>query len=205
MKISSNFALFYGILLGDGCLFRYENARYICVTCDLHSDKPMFSKLLPIIEKIRGKPVKVRERTKEGKIEIQFSDKELFQKIANHGFPIGKKGTDLIISDQMLPFYKKIIQGYFATDGCLVITNNNGILYPRIEFSSISKKLLNQVNCFLIKEGINSKVYLSKTYQNSWNDLYRIQINGKKQLKLFKKVIGFFNPKHESRSKLFLK
>ena len=80
-------------------------------------------------------------------------------------------------------------------------------LYDRFSkfYLNISKKLLNQVNCFLIKEGINSKVYLSKTYQNSWNDLYRIQINGKKQLKLFKKVIGFFNPKHESRSKLFLK
>ena len=197
MKITKNFAILYGILLGDGCLSNTSKARYICITCDRYSDKELFKKLTPIIEKIRGKKIQIKDRGTHGTIEIKFSDKKMFETFKKIGFPVGKKGVNLFIPKIFKNHLKEVIQGHFATDGCVVITNNNGIRYPRIEFSSISKGLLEQINKYLINSNIRSKIYLSKRYTNGWNNLYRIQINGKKQLCIFEEKIGFFNPKHK--------
>ncbi|MFH1683151.1 MAG: LAGLIDADG family homing endonuclease [Candidatus Woesearchaeota archaeon] len=152
---------------------------------------------------MRGKKIKVNKRQDYGKIEINFSDKSLFNKFKEAGFPVGKKGTGLRVPPNLLNNMKEIISGYFATDGSFVITSNNGTMYPRIEFSSISKLLLEQVKEYLDSLGISGKVYLSKKYKNGWCNLYRLQINGKKKLILFRKEIGFVNPKHEDRFKKF--
>ncbi|PIZ50590.1 hypothetical protein COY27_06625 [Candidatus Woesearchaeota archaeon CG_4_10_14_0_2_um_filter_33_13] len=197
MKITKDLALVYGVLLGDGCLSKIRNHSFISITCNIHSDKAFLEKIKPFLEKLRQKPIKLYERKKYGKIEINFSDKKLFNQFLKSSFPVGKKGPNLIVPDRMLPFLKEIINGYFATDGSLVITNNNGIKYPRLEFSSISKSLLQQVQKFLKTLEITGNIYISKRYSNNWNTLYRLQINGKTNLKLFKNNIGFINPKHE--------
>ena len=203
LKLDEETSLVYGILLGDGCLSQGEKYRSIVITCDANSDKPLFKKLVPILENLRKNKVKWRERKESNTIEINFSDKNLFNKYKSLGFPVGKKGK-LGLPNFDKESLKNVIKGYFATDGCLVITNNNGIKYPRLEFSSISKKLLIQIKEFLQSFGIKGNVYLSKTYTNNWNNLYRLQINGKNKLFLFREKIGFFNPKHEKRLEQFL-
>ena len=141
------------------------------------------------------------------KIAIRRSEEALCQAqkvycLKNIGFPVGKKGIKVKIPKEFpLKFYKYIIQGYFATDGCLVITNNNRTLYPRIEFSSISRQLLKQVLDYLNSTGMKGNLYLSHRYSNHWNDLYRIQFNGKNNLEVFLEKIGFVNPKHIEKYK----
>jgi len=63
--------------------------------------------------------------------------------------------------------------------------------------------LLEQVKIELDKFNIKGNVYLSKKYENNWNNLYRLQINGKKNLIKFREKIGFFNPKHEKKFQYF--
>jgi len=205
MRITKNFALMYGVLLGDGCLSRVGSARFVSVTCDLHTDKPFFDVIIPILSKLRGRQITIFERPDCGKIEVNFSDKILFNKFKDVGFPVGKKGTNLSIPNELQYFMKEITQGYFATDGCLVITNNNGIVYPRIEFSSISQNLLLQVKFYLDSLNIHGGIYISKRYSNGWNTLYRLQINGKKNLHKFRNHVGLINPKHKCRFKIFRK
>ena len=101
-----------------------------------------------------------------------------------------------------------IIRGFFATDGSLVLTDNNGILYPRIEANGISKNLLFEINNFLNSKGINCKFYKAKRikengfgYPLNRKEQYRLQINGKKNLKKFEKIIGFINPKQIEKLK----
>jgi len=196
--LDKDIALIYGTMLGDGCLSRVGKHHYFLEICgnikdDLHFLKKIKSKL----EKIRGKRIKIKKRLSLGKLEMSFSDKKTFLLFKNLGFPVGKKGTKVRIPDKFpLNLYKFIVQGYFATDGCLVITNNNGTLYPRIEFSSISKPLLKQILNYLNNIGMKGKLYLSHRYSNHWNDLYRIQFNGKKNLNVFLEKIGFVNTKH---------
>ncbi len=135
-----------------------------------------------------------------GSFQISFSDKLLFYDFVRHGFPIGRKGTELGFHDTLdEKTVKEIVFGYFATDGCLVIANNNGTKYPRIEFSSISKRLLSQVQLFLLKQGMRGGIYVSHLYANGNNPLYRLQYNGQKNLEIFRNEVGFMNPKHENK------
>lgn len=48
-------------------------------------------------------------------IEINFSDKNLFNLIQSLGFSVGKKGKRLYIPKIFNKYYKDIISGYFAT------------------------------------------------------------------------------------------
>ena len=200
-------ALIYGIMLGDGCLSKVGDHHYFLEICGhIEDDLDFLEKIKPIIERIRGRSVKIKKRPNLGKLEMNFSDKNVFFLFKSLGFPVGKKGTSLTIS----PFfkeesYKEIVKGYFATDGCLVITNNNGTLYPRIEFSSISKPLLIQVLSYLKKKGMSGGLYLSHKPKNNWNSLYRIQFNGKANLNKFIDVIGFINQKHTIKLEAYKK
>ena len=196
--ITEDLALVYGVMLGDGCLSKVGKYHYFIDVCGhVSDDLPFLKKVQLIMEKYRGKSIPIKKRIKYGKIEMNFCDKRLFLLFRNLGFPIGKKGIylsiPLVIPKRSMKF---IVQGYFATDGCLVIANNHGISYPRIEFASISKKLLQQVLDYLRSIGMTGNLYLTKSYENHWNDFYRIQFNGKNNLKLFIKKIGFANPKH---------
>lgn len=195
--INKDLANLYGILIGDGCLSRYSRARAIVITCNYYNDQPFFDKIvIPILAKIRKKKVVYKKRSKHGKIEINFSDKELFEYIKSLGFPVGKKkniSIPKIFFDHNLE--KDIISGIFATDGSLVITNNNGIMYPRIEFRSISIPLLEQIKQKLESIGMKGGLYPKFT---------RLQFNGYRNTKIFYKEVGFINPKHQTKYKNWL-
>ena len=212
MKVPSNksnkLALIYGILLGDGSLSKLSNKYYfISIVGNINDDLKFFEEIItPILKSFTGKEIKIRKRIKQRKIEVLFSNKDFLNLMNKLGFPIGKKGVKLRIPDSFQEAHLKyLIQGYFATDGCLVLTNNNGILYPRLEFSSISKTLLMDVLGYLTKVGMKGNIYISHKYNNHWNTLYRIQFNGKNNLKTFINKIGFVNSKHESKLEFYKK
>ena len=163
-----------------------------------------------MLERFRKKPVKILDYSHVGSIRVGFCDKNLFNKFLHVDFPIGKKGVSLSISKKFLKsniLLKYVVQGIFATDGSLVLTKNPNKYYPRVEFTSISRELMNQVNNYLSSLGINGKVYHKKILRKrnfNENDFYRIQLKGMRNLLLFKNKIGFVNPKHIQRFKLFL-
>ncbi|MBD3249658.1 hypothetical protein GF336_06450 [Candidatus Woesearchaeota archaeon] len=201
-SVEKDLALLYGVMLGDGCLSKSGRAHFIVVSGHMNDDINFFKKILPIFTKIRKKECKISYKKNENTIEINFSDKKLFDIFREIGMPIGKKGISLKISERFdKKLYNRLIKGYFATDGCLVITNNNGILYPRIEFSSISKKILTQTKSYLESIGMKGGLYISHQPNGKWNTLYRTQFNGKNNLEIFRSKIRFINPKHEEKYK----
>ena len=184
---SDKIALIYGILLGDGCLSKVGTTHYfISVVGGIKDDFEFLNEVVvPNLESLTNKKIKIRKRIKQRKLEILFTDRKLFEALNGIGFPIGKKGTKLKIPSFFNnKSFKHIIKGYFATDGSLVITNNNGIIYPRIEFSGISRQLLSQVLQHLTEKGMSGHLYTSKIYPNKkWNTLFRLQFNGKGNMK----------------------
>jgi hypothetical protein len=202
LKLDRNFAILYGILLGDGCLsLVQERKKFVVITGNKLDDIPFFEEIIqPIIKKQIGKDIPIKFRKNENTIDLNFVNSKLFDFISSYGFPIGKKGNKLFIPQE---FYNKnllkyVIRGFFATDGSLVLTNNHGTLYPRVEANGIAKDLIKEINTFLNLKGIKCSFYeakrkqiLSKNYQQQ----YRLQINGKMNLKKFVKEIGFVNPK----------
>ena len=200
MKINKDLALFYGILLGDGCISRSGNKWFVVITCSFYDDKKFFNKVvIPITKRLRRKDVRYRERKEYGKLEINFSDKNLFKKLNSIGFPIGKKlniKIPKVFFDYKLEKY--VISGIFATDGCLAMVNNNGVRYPRIEVQLNSFILLNQIKKFLINNGLKGNVY---KINGKSGTVYRLEFPGKNNLFKFRRKIGFINPKREEKFK----
>ena len=209
------FALFYGIMLGDGCLSQYKskygsNGYAVSITCSYKDDQEFFKEIvLPLTIFIRGKSINIKQRPKKGTIELNFNDKELFGKLKNY-FPVGKKGKDLKISNF---FYEKnlikfVLQGFFATDGSIVLTKNPNKLYPRLEAHVIHKKLIEQFYLYMTNLGFKGHMYECKRIkqESRWNvqDRYRFQFNGRDNLNLFHEKIGFVNPKHEKKYQDFI-
>ena len=167
----------------------------------MNDDVPFFETVIkPILKCLTNRDIPIKFRKVKKAIDFNFVNYRLFDFIHSFGFPIGKKGNKLFIPKV---FYKKkmvkyLLQGFFATDGSLVITDNNGTVYPRVEANGIARDLLIEINKFLNCKGIKCKFYESKRkyhfYPNSQQQ-YRLQINGRDNLKRFVKIIGFVNPK----------
>jgi hypothetical protein len=216
LDYEQKFALFYGIMLGDGCLSQYvdkaKRERFcISITGCASDDWPFYKYILTDLLKSFGrKSVSIKKRSNCGAIEINFPDKILFDKFHFYGFPIGKKGPALFIPSY---FYEKdlvglVVAGFIATDGSLVLTKNPHKYYPRIEGNGISKKLITQIQEYLIKMGMNGAVYLAKRKnvnpRFNIQPQYRFQFNGKENLLLFENLVGFVNLKHQKKFEEFL-
>lgn len=203
-------ALLLGVMLGDGCLSKTKSknggSRYLVVVSGHINDdrKFLLEVVKPIFLELFSKDVKVREQPNYGKIDLRICSKDLLTFMNKEwSLPIGKsrnkKISSKFLSDRNL--VKNIAAGFFATDGSLVITNNNGIIYPRIEFQNISRQILKQIQDFLIMLGLKGGLYK----MNRDNGIvYRLQYNGKKSLLKFKKEIGFINPKHQLKFDKFM-
>lgn len=212
LKLTRNFALLYGVMLGDGCLsLVYGKRKFISIAGSMHDDIPFFEKIVkPTILSLINKDIPIKFRYAKNTIELNFMSKILFDYLSRFGFPIGKKGNKLFIPQI---FYKKnlvkyAIQGFFATDGSLVLTDNNGTFYPRVEANGIAKELIKEISDYLNKEGIKCNFYEAKRKEHFYpntQQAFRIQINGKENLKKFNKIIGFVNPKQIERLDYFYK
>lgn len=213
LKLTKNFAILYGIMLGDGCLsLVLGKKKTISITGNSNDDIPFFNNIIkPILKGLINKDIPIKFRKNENTIDLNFVNKKLFDFIHSYGFPIGKKGNQLFIPkifyDEKLVKY--ILQGFFATDGSLVLTDNNGTLYPRVEANGVAKILIKEISDYLNSVGIKSNFYLAKRrvqigYLNL-QEQYRIQINGKDNLKKYVKFIGFVNPKQIEKLNYYYK
>lgn len=213
IEIDKDFALFYGIMLGDGCLSLVRRRmKFVVITGSLDDDLPFFKDVIhPILEKYRGKKTQIKFRKNCRAIEFNFTDKRLFDFIKEIGFPTGKKGDKIFIPQI---FYEKglvnyVVSGFMATDGSLVLTKNPNKYYPRIEAYAICKILLSQIYEYLTLLGMNGGFYKAKRVKDTrvWKhtqEIYRFQFNGAKNLDLFKEKIGFANPKQKEKFVIFL-
>ncbi|MAG39629.1 hypothetical protein CMI41_01535 [Candidatus Pacearchaeota archaeon] len=212
------FALFYGILLGDGCLSHYfgkDKKEYFTVTITGHNpdDLPFYKEVIaPLLFSFGRRSASIKRRKDCNAIEFNFSNKSIFAKVASYGFPVGKKGAKLFIPKE---FYEKglvgfVVAGFVATDGSLVLTKNPNKYYPRVEGNGICRVLIKEITDYLVSQGLFGKFYRSKRRQGS-NFGYgaklpwRFQFNGKKNLILFNEKIGFANPKHYRKFLNFLR
>jgi hypothetical protein len=206
--MNGDMALFFGIMLGDGCLSQYNKGRARCVivTCGYPSDREFFyGTVLPLANKLRNKPARWREVPSDGRLEINFCDKRLFSILKELGFPVGVKGRRLSIPTALYDnkFIKKIIAGLYATDGSFIVADNNGIDYPRIELHSISHGLLSQVQTKLQEQGVHAN--LNTINRTKWGIIYRLDINGKTNVSKFEKKIRLVNPKHKAKFDRFFR
>jgi len=199
VEMNESEALLLGIILGDGCVYRYGKHQYkIQVSGHSIDDEVFLLKVVkPLFKRIFDKDVKIYKRKSSKTTDLVLYSKEAFEAV-NRRFGIQKiNEKGIFIADTFLNerrIMKGIIAGFFATDGSVVITDNNGTIYPRVEFQNISYKILKQIQDFLLKLGLRGGLY---RMDRKHGIVYRLQYNGKTNLLKFKNGIGFINPKHE--------
>lgn len=178
-------AEFTGIILGDGSINRtYQNRVQITL------NKREVSYRCYIVRMIRGlfnvNP-DVYFRNKENAVDIRIFRKEIVDFLIDElGLVESPKWNRQVVPDIFLGNHleKFVLRGYFDTDGSVVITNNNGTVYPRLEmkvcpspmkksFVDILERLNFRFGCYTIE-----------------NSRFRIQMNGRVQAYKWLRDVG---------------
>jgi DNA-binding transcriptional regulator WhiA len=117
--------------------------------------------------------------------------------------PSGVKCYTVQIPVEIVNSEKKLInstlRGMFDTDGGIGIDKRRSykVPYIRINYSSVSEKLIRQIEKFLLDYNIKYSIH------RKGNTLI-VQINGKENVKRFISEIGFSNKRHLDKIRKFL-
>ena len=208
-NISSNqtlFAEFAGVLLGDGSLSIYKSIvngktkfqHRLKVTLDSREQEYM-RYVANLLEKLFFLRPLIRFKKEGNVVDIILFDKRIVNFLIDTGFALSPKWNRATIPNSLLKsdLEKQIVKGYFDTDGSVVIANNNGTKYPRLEMKVCPSPMQSQLIAILAKLGFHFGVY-----QIGRGEV-RIQLNGRKQLRKWREQIGFSNKRHIDKANLF--
>jgi len=188
---NKKFAELIGIILGDGCIMDYKNHKELKIT--LHSkDDVSYSKYIErLFFDLFQLEIKRYLRKNENTLDLRIVNKKLIKFLLDDlGLISSPKRRRAKIPNKFMKYGLDALRGYFDTDGSLVITNNNGTVYPRIEMKICDSPMQEQFILLLKKAGFRFGVY------NLANRAVRLQLNGKDQLNRWIRLVGPKNTKH---------
>ena len=197
-------AEFVGILLGDGSIgiYRCKNGNRTTtqyrVKISLNSkDELIYASFIEnLLEKLFGIRPFRSIRKNENTLDLLIFGRTFVNFLMNViGLSLSPKKDNAIIPK----FYMRnklelsILRGYFDTDGCVAIVNNNGTLYPRLEMKICRSPMQSQFIEILERNNFRFGAYVID------NDNIRVQLNGLKELKKWNELVGFSNSKNSER------
>ncbi|MBT4111389.1 hypothetical protein HOE37_06015 [Candidatus Woesearchaeota archaeon] len=200
MKNKEKLAEFVGIMLGDGYI-GFPNCPRIKISFNSIDDKEYFGFVENLLSQLFDANIITNHRKNENTSELFIFKREVIRSVINELklLPSPKWDRARIpgwIFNQNLERF--VLRGYFDTDGCVVITNNNGTRYPRLEMKVSPSPMQNQFVKIIDKLGFRFGVY------NIGKGKVRIQMNGKEQLRKWNELVGFSNKKHQRKSDSFI-
>lgn len=191
--INEELAELVGILLGDRSLSKYKNkngSNHCRVQITFHSEQ--FNYILYVshlCQKVLGFRGTIRKRKGQKCTDIRIIREKILNTLLELGMVLSPKWNKAVIPEQFLnkQLGKYILRGYFDSDGSVVLANNNGILYPRLEMKISPSPMQNQFRELL-------ELY---DFNYGWQDIgkgkIRVQMNGLAALAAWKNIIGFSN------------
>ncbi|MFA6460949.1 MAG: hypothetical protein WCV90_01675 [Candidatus Woesearchaeota archaeon] len=199
--LDKKMAEFVGIMLGDGYI-SYPKCPRIKIAFNSIVDREYLVYVHGLLKELFNSKVIVEHRKNENCSNLYLFEREVIRTIINVvGLIPSPKWERARIPNWV--FQNKldtfVLRGCFDTDGCVVITNNNGIRYPRLEMKVSPSPMQGQ----FIK--ILDKIKFNYGAHPIGKGKVRIQLNGKIQLKKWEQIIGFSNPKHQRKCDSFLK
>ena len=199
-KLNPKLAEFIGILLGDGSIGIYKCKagdkikiqHKLQVTCNSVDDREYIDYLENLVKELFG--IKPRKSFRDKKTcDLRILHRDIIKFFLNEvGLKISPKWKRAKIPKTYMntPLELDILRGYFDTDGCVVLTNNNGIMYNRLEMKICPSPMKKQFLDILRRYDFNFGVY------DIGNGEVRVQMNGRKEIKKWLKIVGFSNQKH---------
>ncbi len=197
---SEKLAELYGILLGDGCVTKiksYKVGTYeIRIVGDSRHDKEyLINYVKGMIETLFDVKVKLVGYKGKNALGLVAHGKKLVEFFESKGFKPGNKITNQLRIPYWIRsksnFLKVCIRGLYDTDGGIYKLNNQNVY--QICFTNYNSRLLNDVRDSLLFLGMNP----SKIYNKN------IRITKKSELRKFLKLVGFSNPRHLNKVKMW--
>ena len=194
-KNNCKIAELIGILLGDGSI----SIKEYRVQVTLHKNEINYAIYISrlFIELFNLKP-KIRFRKNENALDIRVFSKEFVNFLLNEiGLVPAPKWNRAVIPNYYIGsrLDKYILRGYFDTDGSIVITNNNGTIYPRLEMKVCPSPMKDSLIKILNRRKFRFGVYSIE------NNRTRIQMNGYSQLLKWIREIGIKNTNQSNKIK----
>jgi len=193
-----------GILLGDGSLSLKENNprtnNRLKISFNSRDDREYIYYVEKMIETLFDEKPKIKFRKNENTADLFIFKKKIIDYLSKDvGLKLSPKWNTAVIPTEFMqyPFSLDVLRGYFDTDGCLVTTNNNGTIYPRLEMKICPSPMQSQFIDILNENEFKFGVY------PIGNGKVRVQLNGKGQLKRWIDLVGFSNSKHTMKIKRF--
>lgn len=200
MKFDKRMAEFVGIMLGDGYI-NFPKQPRIKIAFNSIVDKEYFNLVDQLLVNLFKTKIIKEHRRNENTSNLYMFERRIIRQIINEvGLIPSPKWERAKIPQWVFEerLEKHVVRGYFDTDGCVVITNNNGTIYPRLEMKVSPSPMQNQFIAIL--QRYNFKFGAHPIGKGK----VRIQLNGKKELKKWNTIIGFTNPKHQRKCDFFL-
>jgi intein/homing endonuclease len=204
MPLSEELCEFLGVIIGDGCTNKYKNLYQTQIAGDKLLDNGYYTNnLIPICERLFGISPKIVIRPKG--IYLNIYSKRVFELLTQRfSIPRGIKCYSVRIPNEILKanssLLRATLRGMFNTDGGVGLDRRKVYKKPyiRINYTSASEKLMNQLHDILIDLKIPHSLHVNS---NPINKCQVIQINGENNVKLFIDNIGFSNPRHLNKVK----
>jgi len=193
VKINKYSAELAGILLGDGSINIYPKINHYRLQITLNSNEKEYAEYIrKLFKVIFDKELSIKFRKDENTLDLFCFNRKIIRELINLGFVTSPKWNRAKIPTQFmnLRIGKYVLLGYFDTDGCVVITNNNGTKYPRLEMKIMPSPMKRQFQELLDKYNFKYGIY------EIGRGEVRVQMNGNKLLKKWKEEIGFSNNKN---------
>jgi len=201
LELYKQLAEIVGILLGDGSIGIYRNHQRIKITLNAKEEEEYAKHIQTLFYQIFGVVPKIKYRIHENTLDLFIFDRKVIRLFLNEvGLVLSPKWGRAIIPNWIFERHVEnyVIRGYCDTDGSVVIAQNNGTLYPRIEMKICPSPMQAQFIRILHEKNFKFGVY------TIGKGKVRIQLNGKKQLQQWMTLIGFSNSQKLNRAKLFV-
>ncbi len=187
------FAEFIGIMLGDG-YFVNDRLKISFHAIDELGYIEYVRRL--IFDLFSIDPI-LKFRKNENTADLFVFRRNVLRFLYEVGLVISPKWGRAKIPSMFKRYGLDVLRGYFDTDGSVVITNNNGTIYPRLEMKISPSPMQNQFIKILKKQKFRFGVY------HIGKGKIRIQLNGVRQLSKWVAEIGFRNQKHLTKLQKF--
>ncbi len=190
---SKEFAEFYGIMLGDGCV--YSNLSGICISSDSLTDKQYNKEYISrLVNNLFGIYPKIYYSKEERVMRCVLYSRKVANFMVNLGFPRGKKIygdpkiLEIFFKNRLL--LSSCIRGLFDTDGTVCPHPNTKIMLSiSITYDTLLKSSINAFKILKVQIGNYNK---------------GLNMYGKKKVGQYFKKIGSSNIKHITKYKSFI-
>lgn len=194
MPLSEELCEFVGVIIGDGFTNRYGRMCQTQIVGDKILDLKYYKEIFrPLCKKLFDLPYSLI--ILDNCLRVNFYSRRLFEMLTlRFGIPAGTKCYSVAIPEEILkagcPFVNATLRGMFNTDGGVGLDKRKIYKKPyiRVNYTSASPKLIEQLHCLLLKFDVPHSV-------NKRNNTQLVQINGEENVKQFLKNIGFSNPR----------